>query len=374
MKITIEEVTDRCMLRRFVKFLNQLYAHNKYFVPQIVSMDMDTFTPGVNRAFEICEGKFYLAKDEAGKIVGRVAAIINHQYNTKINDKVCRFGWIDFIESEEVCHALLAKVEEYAKEHGMRAVEGPLGFLEFDVSGVLVEGFDKLPTPYGKYNDPYYEPMILSAGYTQNTDFVEYLLTLPNEVPEKYIRMSKIVAEKYNLHQATLKSKKDILRYADGVFDCMNRCYSKLHGYSELSPGQCDDLKKQFVPNLDPDFVSIILDSNDKVVAFNICLPSLSRALQKAKGSLFPLGWLYILCALRHNDTVNTLLIAIDDEYKNKGLNAMLFEKVGTTMIRHKMRYIESTRELETNVAVQNLGKGFEYDLCKRARVYHKDL
>ncbi len=374
MTVIIKEVTSRQELRRFVQFPNKLYADNRYYVPQIVSMDMDTLTPGKNRAFEVCDGKYWLAYDEKGTIVGRVAGIINHKYNRKVDKKICRFGWIDFIESQEVVHALMEKVREYAAESGMEIIEGPVGFLEFDVAGILVDGFDQLPTAYGKYNAPYYEKMILEEGFAKETDFVEYLITVPDNL-DRYTRFSNLVAERNGLHEGQYKNKNELLRkYADGIFSVMNECYSVLHGFSELSAAQCEDLKNQFFPNLNLDYVSVIVDRNDKVVGFGITLPSLSKALQKAKGHLFPFGFIHVLHALRHNDTIDALLIAISKEYQDKGVNAMIISKIGKGMHRNGIKYVESTRELEDNHNVQNLWGRFEHRLHKRARIYTKDI
>ena len=374
MKVTVQEIKGKKDLRKFARFPNDLYADNPYYVPQIVSMDVATFSPEKNRAFEVCEGKFWLAYDESGKVVGRVAGIINHRYNNKLGRKICRFGWIDFIDSEEVVSALFAAVEAYAREMGMDEVEGPVGFLEFDISGVLVDGFDQIPTAYGKYNAPYYEPRILAEGYAKVTDFVEYRITVPDDI-DRYVRLGKMIGERYDLHEAEYRNKKELIRkYASGIFSTLNACYSKLHGFSELSPGQCEDLKNQFISNLRLDLISVIVDKDDRVVGFGITLPSLSLALQKAKGSLFPFGWIHILRALRKNDTADALLIAVLEEYQDKGVHAMIFAKVGAAMHKCGIKYLESTRELEDNHNVQNLWGRQEHVLHKRARVYGKTL
>ena len=374
MKVRIKEVVTNKELKAFVHFPNRLYKGNPYYVPQIESMDRDTLSPTKNHAFEVCEGKYWLAYDENGEIVGRVAGIINRRYNEKTGEKICRFGWIDFVDDREVSKALMETVERFAMEKGMDVMSGPMGFLEFDAAGVLVEGFDKLPTAYGKYNAPYYEGHLLDLGYVKDADFVEYLIKVPEVIPERYARMSQIVSTKFNLHQAKLRSRADINPYLDGVFRCLNSGYSQLHGFSELSPGQCDDLKKQFLANINVDYVSIILDSDEQVVGFGVGLPSLSKAMQKAKGGMLPFGWYHLLKALRKNDTLDLLLIAIDEKYKNKGLNAMIFQKFAEGITKNGIKYIESTRELEDNISVQNLWHYLEHDLIKRARTYRKQL
>ncbi len=372
MNVTIKEVKTKRDLRKFVHFPNELYKDNPYYVPQIESMDRDTLTPSKNHAFEVCEGKYWLALDEKGHVVGRVAAIINHRYNEKAGEKICRFGWIDFIDHRDVSEALMHAVEAYAKEKGMNVVSGPTGFLEFDAAGILVEGFDQLPTAYGKYNDPYYEYHLWALGYRKEVDFVEYRILVPEVIPERYARMAKLVSEKYNLRQAPLLKHSDINLYVDGIFQCMNAAYSSLHGFSELTPGQCEDLKKQFLSNVNVDFLSVILDAQDEVIGFGVAMPSLSQAMQKAKGKLFPIGFIHILKALKHNDTIDLLLIAIDERYQNKGVNAMIFDKFAKGITKNGIKYIESTRELEDNNDVQNLWNHLDHYIHKRARVYRK--
>ena len=297
--IRIKEVTTRKELKAFVHFPNQLYKG-------------DTLSPEKNHAFEVCEAKYWLAYDEKDKVVGRVAGIINRRYNEKTGEKICRFGWIDFVDDQEVSKALMQVVEQYAREKGMDTISGPMGFLEFDAAGVLVEGFDQLPTAYGKYNAPYYESHLLRLGYVKDVDFVEYRIMVPEVIPERYARMAQLVSVKNDLHEAPISNRSELTPYLDSVFKCLNSAYSKLHGFSELTPGQCEDLKKQFVTNINVDYLSIVLDADEKVIGFGVALPSLAGAMQKAKGSLFPFGWLHMLRALKKNDTIDLLLIAID--------------------------------------------------------------
>lgn len=372
--IQIKEVTTKKALKAFVSFPNELYKGNPYYVPQIESMERDTMSPEKNHAFEVCEGKCWLAHNEQGKVVGRVAGIINRKYNEKTGQNICRFGWIDFIDDREVSKALMDTVENYAREKGMTIMSGPMGFLEFDAAGILVEGFDKLPTAYGKYNAPYYESHLTDLGYVKDADYIEYLIKVPDIIPERYARMADLVSIKNNLHQAPFSCRAELGPYLDGVFKCLNASYSQLHGFSELSPGQCEDLKKQFLGNINIDYVSIILDADDQVIGFGLAMPSLSKAMQKAKGSLLPFGWMHIKKALRENDTIDLLLIAIDEKYKNKGVNAMIFHKFAQGITKNGVKYIESTRELEDNTSVQNLWRYLEHDLSKRARTYIKQI
>ncbi|MDD2594979.1 MAG: N-acetyltransferase [Bacteroidales bacterium] len=374
MNVIIKEVSTKKDLKQFVKFPNRLYKNNKYYVPQLVSAEMDTLDRDKNHAFEFCESKYWLAYDDNDNIVGRVAGIVNHAYNKKTGIKFARFGWLDFIDDDSVVEALFNTVEQWAKDNHLERMTGPLGLLEFDASGVLVEGFEEIPTAYGKYNFPYYEDHILKLGYVKDTDWVEYRVDVPEVIPPIYARAAKMVAEKEKLHVAHTPTKKIVSRYFDQIFALMNRAYSNIHGYSELSQGQIDDLKAQFLPQINMKFVAIIVDENDKVVAFGVCLPSISKALQKAHGKLFPFGFIHLLKALRKNDTLDTLLISVEEEYKNKGLNAMIFDAISNGIRDYGIKYVETTRELEDNHSVQNLWNKFDTRLHKRARCYIKNI
>lgn len=374
MEVYIKEVSTKNELKAFVSYPNYLYKENPYYVPQLISGEIDTLSKDKNHAFEFCESRYWLAYNASNKIVGRIAGIVNHSYNEKTGIFYMRFGWLDFIDDESVVDALIGTVQTWATELGATCLNGPLGFLEFDVAGVLVEGFQELPTAYGKYNAPYYEKHLERLGFTKDVDWVEYSIAIPSEIPAKIATFADIVAKRYNLRAMKFKKKKDILVYADSIFALLNRGYANIHGFSELSDGQIDDLKKQFIPLLNLKFVTIVVDSSDNVVAFGICLPSLSKALQKAKGRLFPFGFLHIMRALKKNDTLDALLIAIEPSYQRKGVNSMIFNSLKDDIIGSSITSIESTRELENNHSVQNLWNELSFRQHKRARCYIKQL
>lgn len=374
MKPSIKEVCTRKELRQFVHYPNALYKDNPYYVPTLEKGDLAALDPEKNHAFEFCEGKYWLAYDPEGKIVGRIAGIINRRYNEKTGVDYARFGFMDFVDDNDVVDALFDTVEAWAREKGMKVINGPLGFLEFDASGVLVAGFDELPTAYGKYNFPYYEPQLLRRGFRKDTDWVEYSVEMPDNITEWFGRPARLIAQRYHLHQAEIKTKKQMVSYFPQCARVLNETYRNIHGFSELTEGQIDDLIQQFIPNLNTDFVSIILNEQDEVVAFGISMPSLSKALQKCQGKLYPFGWRHILRAIKHNDTLDLLLIGIADGYQGKGINAMIFDKIAPCIKSYGIKYLETTRELEDNTSVQNMWNRFVTRLHKRARCYIKEL
>jgi len=225
MKITIKEITSKNDLKKFIKFPNKLYEENNFYVPPLISAEIETLSKDKNPAFDFCEAKYWLAYNEGNTIVGRIAGIINHKYNKKVGKQLVRFGWLDFIEDIDVLKALIQAVVKFANEKGAVGIHGPLGFSDFDASGILIEGFDEIPTAYGKYNYPYYSQMIEQLGFEKEVDWVEFRVTVPNEIPVRYSQIERSIAEKYKLQSVKLKSKKEVLNYANEIFQLLNKEY-----------------------------------------------------------------------------------------------------------------------------------------------------
>ncbi len=376
MAIEIKKVTTLKELKRFIRFNYLLYKDNPYSVPDLLGDMLRTFNKKINAAFEFCEADYFMAYKD-GKPVGRVAAIINRRVNEQWNIRAVRFGWIDFIDDVEVSGALLKTVEEWGRERGMTTIQGPLGFTDMDAEGMLVEGFDQLSTMATIYNYPYYVHHMDVHGYTKATDWVEYKIRVPKQEPEKYKRIASIVMQKYELSIKKYKSSRKIAReYGRQIFELINESYAQLYGYSELTKRQIMQYVKMYLPVLDLDLVTLVTDKAGQLVAVGISMPSLSVALQRAKGKIFPFGWYHLLKSLywKHPDTLDLLLIAVKPSYQNKGINGLLFFDL--IPIYNKKGYIwaESNPELELNEAVQRQWEYFEYVQHKRRRAFIKQL
>lgn len=377
MAITIKKVSTKKELKRFIRFNYLLYKNNSYSVPDLYDDMLNTFNKKKNAAFEFCEAEFFLAyKNE--KIVGRVAAIINNRANQTWNKKEVRFGWIDFIDDFEVSEALIHAVEEWGKSKGMTDIQGPLGFTDFDAEGMLIEGYDQLSTMSTTYNYPYYPSHMERLGFGKDADWVEYKIYIPDEIPEKHKRISELIQRKYNLKIKKYKSSKKIAKdYGQAIFELMNEAYKPLFGYSALSQEQINQYVKMYLPIVDLRMVTLITDSEDKLVAVGISMPSLSEALQKAHGRLLPFGWYYLLKALfmkRRAKILDLLLVAVKPEYQNKGVNALLFSDLIPVYKKLGFIFAESNPELELNGKVQAQWDYFKTEQHKRRRAFIKKI
>lgn len=377
-KITIREVETKKELKKFIRFNYELYKDNPYSVPDLYEDMLNTFSDK-NAAMEFCKAKYFLAYNEKGEIVGRVAGIINEKANKKWDRKTVRFGWIDFIDDIEVSKALLDKVEQWGRESGMTEMQGPLGFTDMDAEGMLIEGFEELSTMATIYNYPYYPVHMEKLGFEKDADWIEMRLTVPREtgLPERLKRIAEIVMEKYNLSIKKYTSSKKIAKdYGQDIFKLINEAFSPLFGYSELSQKQIDQYIKMFLPFLDLKLISLITEADGRLIGVGISMPSLSRALQKAKGKLFPFGWFHLLKALKWEKPkdLDLMLVAIKPEYQNKGVNSILFYDLLPIYIEEGYEYVETNVELETNTKVQSQWIYFERRQHKRRRCFKKEL
>lgn len=313
----------RSALRDFTQFQIDLYRGNDYYVPPLVSDDIEALSPGKNPAFDFCEAAYFMAYRD-GKPVGRIAAIINSQVNRNSDAKICRFGFMDFVDDMEVSRALLDAAEDWGRRKGMNKMVGPLGFTDMDREGLLVEGFEELSTMATNYNYPYYAGHVEAAGYTKESDWVEFLLQVPDKVPERYDRIATLVKEKLNLRiQKYTSRKKAKAEIGHKLFRLINEAYKDLYQYSQLTDRQIDYYVDYYLGLVNLDLLTFVMDKDDNLVGLGIALPSLSRGLQKAHGRLLPFGWYHLLKALKgKNDRVDLLLVAVHPDYQNRGVNA----------------------------------------------------
>lgn len=376
MSVEVIKVETIKQLKEFVNYNYELYKDSPYAVPELYEDALNTLRKDRNAAFEFCEADYFLAMRD-GKIVGRVAAIINKRANERWGVKAARFGWVDFIDDAEVSAALITAVEQWARERGMTELQGPLGFTDFDREGMLVEGFDRLGTMATIYNYPYYPQHMERLGFEKDTDWVEFLIKVPEKTWDKADRLSAIIARKYKLRVVQCKSRSELAkRYGKALFELVNECYAPLYGYSPLSDKQIEQFIKQYLPVIDLRLVSLIVDENDNLVALGVTLVSLSRALQKAKGRIFPFGWFHLAKALFFSrpKRLDFLLVAIKPEYQSKGVMALLFNDLMPRYIAMGFEDVETNPELETNNKVQAQWESFNPEQHKRRRAYKKAL
>ena len=372
MEIVIREVKTKKDLKQFIDFQYNLYKDSPFFVPSIRANVFDTFDKTKNPNFEFCDVRLWTASKN-GQVVGRVAGIINRRYNQLKSESLVRFGWLDFIDDCNVLERLIKTVEKWGEESGFKKIHGPLGMTNFDPCGMLVEGFDEVATSNSVYNFPYYHEHLEKLGFEKEADWVEYKIAVPEKTPDQMKRIAKIVKEKYKLEVVNPSSKKEMLQYGEGVFKLLNEAYRGLYIVIDFDQKQIEYLIKKYLPELPPRYICLVL-LNGEVIAFGISIPSLSKALQKANGRLFPFGFIHLMRALKKNTVIDLMLIAVKPEYQSKGINSIMFDELIPKYIEDGIVYVETNSELESNVKVQSQWKFFDPRMTKRKRSYIKSI
>ena len=373
MTILIKEVKSSHSLSKFIGFHYKLYKGNPYWVPPLRMDEFNAFNPKKNPAFEFCKVKKWLAYLD-GKIVGRVAGIIDQRYIDTWGKKIAKFGWIDFIDDLEVASSLYSTVEKWAQENGMDAIQGPMQFTDFDTTGFLIEGYEELSTFGSGYNFPYYIIHTEHNGYKKEVDYIEFQVKLHDQIPDKVKRLAQVVAKRNHLHMLKINKAKEILPYVHQIFDIINEAYSHLYGFVPLTDKQIDHYIKQYFGFIKPDYVPVVLDRDNNVVGFGITMPSLSKAMQRNKGRLYPFGFIPMLKALKNNRNADLYLTAIRPDMQNKGVNAMLIYEINKVYIKNKLEFVETNRELEKNTKIQAQWRFYNARQHKRRRIFKKNL
>ncbi len=373
MSVQIREVGTPHELRKFVDFPYDLYRDNRYWVPPLRSDELNSLQKHKNPAFDFCDAKYWLAHDN-GRIVGRIAGIINKKFNEVWKARSARFGWLDFVDDPEVSAALLETCEDWAARQEMTCLLGPLGFTDMDGEGMLVEGFEELGTFGNLYNYPYYPGHLERQGYQKDTDWIEYHVTMHEGIPDKVRRIAEIALERNHLSVLHVKKAKELLPYAHEIFHVLNDAYKDLYGFVQLSEEQIAMYVKQYFGFIVPDYVPVVLDSRGRVAAFGIAMPSLSAALQKSNGRLFPFGFVRILRALKSCRDIDLYLTAVRPDLQNKGVNGVLIHEMNKAMVKNRIHHVETNRELEDNAKVQAQWRFYEHRQHKRRRCYKKAL
>tara|TARA_R110002049_G_scaffold270092_7_gene447116 strand:- start:494 stop:1612 length:1119 start_codon:yes stop_codon:yes gene_type:complete len=371
--ITVVEATTKADLKKFVKVPFSIYKNSPYWVPPIISDELNSFDKKKNPIFKDADAWFFLAY-KGNKIVGRIAAIINWIEVNEQKIKKMRFGWFDFFDDTEISDALLQKVEEIAKKNNLAYMEGPVGFSNLDKVGVVTEGYEHIGNMITWYNHPYYVNHYEHFNLVKEKEYLENKFPFANAKPEFFSRIQELVKKRYQLRELNFTKTEDVMPMADKMFDLFNESYASLSSFVPINDIQKEHFKKKYISFINPEYIKFVVDKDDNLVAFSIVMPSFSKALQKAKGKLFPFGAYHLLKAKKHSKEVIFYLIGVHPEYQNKGVTAILFNEYHKTFKEKNILNCIRTPELEENTAIRQLWKNFDPVIFRRRRTYRKNI
>ena len=371
--LQIKEVRSKKELKSFVTYPFALYKDSPYWVPPIIKEELDSFNPSINPAFKQAEARYFLAIKNK-RIAGRIAAIVNRLEIRELGLSKMRFGWMDFEDDPEVSKALLDKVAEIGKSQSLEYMEGPMGFSNLDKVGVLTEGFDHIGSMITWYNYPYYQKHLQDYGMTVEKEYIESKFPMSNVDPAHFTRIQEVIRKRYHLRSLNFKKTSEILPWADEMFELFNASYSRLASFVPISEEQKEYFKKKYLTLIDPRYIKFIVDRDNRLISFSIVMPSFSKALQKARGSLFPTGFYHLLRARKYSKEVFFYLIGILPEYQKKGVTSIIFNEYYKEFERRGIKMGYRTPELADNIDVQQIWKHFKPEIYKRRCTLRKSL
>jgi len=374
MSIEIRTVDSKKQLKQFVKMPFRFFKDSPYWVPPLIMDEMEVLDSRRNPAFENAESKMFMAFRD-GKPVGRLAAILSHAANEKYDSRNLRFGWFDLVEDYAVAQTLLDAAEAWGREKGMTTITGPQGFTDMDAEGMLIEGFDLVPTIAQIYNPPFYPRFLERYGFEKEIDYLEFRAKVPREMPERLFNLAERLKQRSSLKVVECNSKRKLIKkYAFPIFELLDETFAEIYGSVPTTDRQTEYYTKKYSMFLDPRLCKVVVNPDNELVGFIISMPSMSRAFQKARGRILPFGWFHILMGLRQREVLDFYLAGVKKKYRGMGVDFMLVLAVAKNAMKMGFETAESNVELETNTKIHAQWKFFDHYQARRRRIFRKSI
>lgn len=372
MLYSVREVKCKKDLDRFIRFPELLYKGCGQYVPPLRKGQEHELMHAASLKY--CKRRMWLAEDASGNVVGRICAVINPRYNEKFGTKRVRFGWFDLINDMEVARLLFEVAEKWAREEGMEEIHGPLYYNTLGRQGMLVEGFDKLAPFSCLYNYPYYVDIVQGLGFEKECDWIQYMVPADHDLDERLNAISARLMQRYRLHVADFDALKKDREMVRRFFRTYNESFDgNVYNFVPFTEEEIEEEIDQIIGQLDSRLCCVILDEDDEVAAFGISIPSLSRAMQKAKGRLFPFGWYHVIKAMRDFTLVDLMLEGAAPKWQNTGVSALIHETMSAQYKACGAKWALANPQIETNTAV-SVWSRYEKELWLRRRCWIKKI
>ncbi len=331
-----------------------------------------------NPFFEHGEAEYFIA-ERGGEVVGRIAAIANRLHNETHGDKVGFFGFFEAEDDQQVADRLFEAAAAWLRERGFDSMRGPTSFSVNDEAGLLVQGFDAPPTVMMPHNPPYYEKLVLGAGFAAAKDLFAYqggdrTFTAYDPVPERLTRAVEIMRQRMGITVRALDLG-HFEREVDHIKAIYNAAWEKNWGFVPMTDREIEHLAHQFRPVVVPDIIPMA-EKDGKVVGFGLALPDLNVVFRgNRKGYLLPvlpklLWWL----KREKIRKARIPLLGILPEYRGRGLDAVLYHWIWTRAAEHGMYWGEAGWILEDNPAMRAGLEKMRFTVYKTYRLYDRAL
>lgn len=371
--VHLKEVKTKRELKQFIHLPFKIHQDHKEWLPPLISDEWKVFDQNKNHSFKHCDTLLLLAEKE-GQLVGRIMGIINHSYNEGHHEKNARFCFMECYDDQEVHDTLLHAVEEWGRQKGMEKMVGPLGFSDKDPQGYLIEGFnDPMSVMVTNCSLPFMVEHLERNGYSKKLDLFQYRSKLPEVIPEFYTKIAERV-EKRGFKLLEFKKSKHVRPYVKPVFDLINEAYVDIYGFAPLQEIEAKEFSERFLPLLNPNYIKLVADKDDKLVAFVVAMPDISGGFRKANGRLFPFGFYHILRSFKKANQLNLLLGCVKNSIRNSGIDALLTVGLFTSAKIGKLKMLDSHLIMEENTKMRALIERQDHQIYKKYRIFEKEL
>lgn len=371
--IKLKEVKSKKDLKTFIHLPFEIHKGHKEWLPPLISDEWKVYDKTKNHSFENCDTIMLLAYKN-NKAVGRIMGIVNHTYNNGNNEKNVRFFGLECFDNSEVFNTLLHSVESWGKQKGMDTMIGPLGFSDKDPQGFLIEGFDDPITVM--VTNSSFEYMVKHTenyGLKKKLDILQYRAKIPSNTPEIYTKIANRLSKR-GFNVLEFKKSKHVRPFVKPVFDLINSTYKDIYGFAPLAEIESNEFSERFLPLLKPQYIKIVVDSSQQVVAFVVGMPDISKGFKKAKGKLFPFGFIHILRAFKQTNQLNLLLGCVQDDLQNSGLIALMAQSMYKSAKENGLTVLDSHLVLEENKKMRGVMERMDHEIYKKYRIYEKKL
>ena len=375
MAVQVREIKTKKDIKKAVDFVYHLYKDEPNWVPPIRKSELEYFDPQKNPAINKFDGKFYLIFKD-GKVAGRFGVAVSHPYNQKVGKKYVRIIRPEFIDDQEVFDAMIDTVRDYGRQRGMELMHGPLSFSNLDQQGLLVQGHEYLSPTLSVFHKKYYQKHFERAGFVKENDWIEFRIIISDEEVNKARTVVPKILERFNIkvvHFKSIKQAKE--KYLDLFYKTLNDAFQKVPYAIPLDKELQEYYTRKYIDILNPRYLRVAF-KNDEFVGFVLAIPSLSKALQKSKGRLFPFGIFHIMRALYGpNDTLEFIMAAVHPRFRIFGAGALIVADMLLDFVDQGGKYLETDGILEVNKESLNNWKQFKNKVQhKRRRIYVRKI
>ncbi len=370
-EVIVRPVLTSSDTNAFIRFLWTIYKGYPAWVPPLMMDRKKLMDTKKNPFYRHADTEFYIA-ESGGVVVGRIAAIVNHNHNKEHSDKIGFFGFFECINDQQVANALFDKAKAFLLFKGMTTMRGPANPSVNDEYGLLIDGFDLSPTLLMPYNPPYYTTLIERYGFTKAKDLYAYLLSQDTVYSDRLERANRIVKTRQGLSIRPIDMKR-FKEEVGRVKEIYNKAWAKNWGAVPMTDAEMDALAADLKPVIVPGLV-LFAEAQGKTLGFALSLPDINIALKYNKNGGLLTGLYHLYTKKKEINLVRIIVLGVLPEYQSTGAAGVLFYETAARAKKLGYAFGEASWILEDNEAMNHSADVMNGKITKRYRIYDRPI